>query len=122
DVSHLMSSLHRSPVAVRAPNAGVQLLEAPEPAAEVGAVLRRVKRLLVDGVHPNNILVAIRDWALYGHHFTSLAQSYGLSHLLSVQNGEPLASNPAIAALFELLDLHAGDFRRRDLFDVLRSP
>src|SRR5690606_6154365 len=30
--------------------------------------------------------------------------------------------NPAIAAFFDLLDLHASDFRRRDLFDVLHSP
>ena len=119
---HLVEALYRSSVAVRSPAGGLRLLEAPEPAAEVAAVLRRVKRLLLDGVAPNDVLVAIRDWSLYGHHFKGLAQSYGLSHLLSIQNGEPLRDSPAIGALFDLLDLHAGDFRRRDLFDVLRSP
>ena len=119
---HLTEALYRSPVAVRSPAGIVRLLEAPEPATEVAAVLRRVKRLLLEGVLPNDVLVAIRDWSLYGHHFKHMAQSYGLSHLLSIQNGEPLRDSPAIGALFDLLDLHAGDFRRRDLFDVLRSP
>jgi ATP-dependent helicase/nuclease subunit B len=119
---HLTESLYHSPVAVRSPAGGVRLLEAPEPSTEVAAVLRRVKRLLLEGVSPNEVLIAVRDWSLYAHHFKSQAQTYGLSHLLSLQNGEPLRDNPAIAALFDLLDLHTGDFRRRDLFDVLRSP
>jgi ATP-dependent helicase/nuclease subunit B len=120
-LTHLTESLYRSPVIVRPPSPGVQMLEAPEPVAEVAAVLRRTKRLLLDGVAPNDILIAIRDWSLYGHHFRSQAQSYGLAPLLSIQNGEPLRENPAIAALFDLLDLHAGDFRRRDVIDVLSS-
>ncbi|MFO7321784.1 MAG: PD-(D/E)XK nuclease family protein [Chloroflexota bacterium] len=120
---HLVDSLFRSPVAVRRSSDGaLKLIEAPEPAEEIAAIFRHVKRLLLEGVHPNEIVIAVRDWATYAPHIHSLAHTYGLAHVLAVQHGEPLRDNPAIAALFDLLDLHAIDFRRRELLDVLRSP
>ncbi|MFN8449419.1 MAG: PD-(D/E)XK nuclease family protein [Anaerolineae bacterium] len=47
-------------------------------------------------------------------------QGYGLP--LALHLGEPLARNPAVVALLDLLRLHLGGFRRRDLLDALRSP
>ncbi|MCC6801548.1 MAG: PD-(D/E)XK nuclease family protein [Anaerolineae bacterium] len=117
---HLSAQLLR-PHPVRIPVDGaVRWLEAPDPAREVGAVLRRVKRLLLDGCAPDDILIALRDWALYGGQMAAQGRSYGLP--LALHLGEPLARNPAVVALLDLLRLHLGDFRRRDLLDVLRSP
>ncbi len=36
--------------------------------------------------------------------------------------GEPLASNPAIAAILNLLELTIGGWQRRSLLDALRTP
>ncbi|HVU13484.1 MAG TPA: PD-(D/E)XK nuclease family protein, partial [Phototrophicaceae bacterium] len=98
----------------------VQWVEAPDPTREVGAVLRRVKRLLIDGSQPDDILIALRDWPLYGGALAAQGQIYGLP--LALHYGEPLARNPAIVALLDLLALHQNHFRRRDLLDTLRSP
>ncbi|NDJ62690.1 MAG: hypothetical protein GYB67_16325 [Chloroflexi bacterium] len=99
---------------------GVQFIEAPDPAAEVGAVLRRIKRRLLDGARPDDMLIAVRDWPGYSGHLSAQGRVYDLP--LALHYGEPLLENPAIAALFDLLALHETDFRRRDLLDVLRSP
>jgi ATP-dependent helicase/nuclease subunit B len=100
-------------------NGGIRLLEAPDVMAEVGAALRHAKSLILAGGKPDDILIAVRDWARYGGCFDPLARAYGLP--LSVDGGEALAENPAIYALLRLLELHRTDFRRRDLLDVLRS-
>jgi ATP-dependent helicase/nuclease subunit B len=97
------------------------LIEAPDPAQEAGAVLRRVKRMLLEGNgQPDDILIAVRDWERYASHFAALGRTYKIP--LSLHYGEPLASNPALVALLNLLALPDSGFRRRDLLDVLRSP
>ncbi len=101
-------------------NGAVQWIEAPDPTREVGAVLRRVKRLLIEGTPPDDILIALRDWPLYGGAMAAQGQIYGLP--LALHYGEPLARNPAVVALLDLLALHQNHFRRRDLLDTLRSP
>src|SRR5262249_21750444 len=98
------------------------LIEAPDVAGEAAAVLRRVKTLLLDGVRPDDVLIAVRDWPTYAPHFAAAARDPGLVSLLALQSSEPLADSPAITALIALLDLPASGFRRRDLLDVLRSP
>ncbi|MEZ4671647.1 MAG: PD-(D/E)XK nuclease family protein [Anaerolineae bacterium] len=96
------------------------LIEVPEPKQEAEAVMRRVKRLLLNGCVPDDILIAVRDWGRYGGHLASAIQQYGIPAVLHY--GEPLANNPAIIALFNLLQLSDNQFRRRDVLDVLRSP
>jgi len=96
-------------------------IEAPDPSQEAGAVLRRVKRLLLTtDCQPDDILIAVRDWPRYASHLAALARTYKIP--LSLHYGEPLTENPAVIALLNLLDLSNQDFARRDLFDVLRSP
>jgi ATP-dependent helicase/nuclease subunit B len=120
DLQHvIVHAFQRNPLQ-RASSGGIKLIEAPDPAAEVGAVLRRVKRLLLDSIPPDEILIVLRDWERYRPHFTLLRRKYGLP--LALHYGEPLAENPAVIALLNLLRLHATDFRRRDVIDVLRSP
>jgi ATP-dependent helicase/DNAse subunit B len=99
----------------------IHMIETPDIAGEVAAVLRHVKRLLLDGqTTPDDILIAVRDYATYGKYFAAQGKRYGVP--LALHYGEPLKDNPAIVALLDLLALHLGDFRRRELLDVLRSP
>ena len=98
----------------------LKLIEAPDPKIEASAVMRQVKRLLLDGTSPEEILIAVRDWALYGPHFDSAARRYGIPTVLHY--GDALANNPAVIALINLMELARYDFRRRDVLDVLRSP
>lgn len=95
------------------------LLEAPDPAQEAGALMRRVKRLLLAGAMPDDIVIAVRDWERYGAALAA-ARQYRLP--IALHYGEKLATNPAIIALLNLLELSSRDFRRRDVLDALRAP
>ena len=98
---HLSAQLLRpKPEQVTADGA-VQWIEAPDPAHEVGAVLRRVKRLLLDGCAPDDILIALRDWPLYGGQVAAQGAMYGLPLALhygeaaGAQSGNRGAARPA---------------------------
>ncbi|MBE2183609.1 MAG: exodeoxyribonuclease V subunit gamma [Anaerolineae bacterium] len=96
------------------------LIEAPEASGEVNAILRQIKRLLLDGEAPDALLIALRDWETYA---PLLRMGFKrLKMPVMFHRAQPLIQNPAVAAVFALLDLPFSDFRRRDLLDVLRSP
>jgi len=97
----------------------IKLIEMPTPAEEVMAVLRAVKQQLFDGVRPDDILIALRDWTRYEAFFESYQKLYNLPLLL--HHHPAYHKTPVIAVLIDLLEL-APDFRRRDVLDVLRSP
>ena len=97
----------------------IKLIARPDPAAEVKAVLRAIKRLLLSGARADDILVALRDWGRYASYFESGRDEYDLPLLLHDEGA--LQRAPVIAALIDLLGL-APRFRRRDLLDILRSP
>lgn len=120
DLIRLSEQILRLDVVPQTAQDGIALLEAPDPAQETALVLRRVKRLLLAGVRPDEILIALRSWERYQHHFVAYARAYGLP--LALHYGEALAQNPALTALLSLLKLKAFDFPRRELLDVLGSP
>jgi ATP-dependent helicase/nuclease subunit B len=97
----------------------IRLIEMPTPAEEVMAVLRAIKQQLFDGVRPDDILIALRDWTRYEAYFQSYQGLYNLPLLL--HHHPAYNKTPIIAVLIDLLEL-APDFRRRDLLDVFRSP
>jgi ATP-dependent helicase/nuclease subunit B len=107
-------------------NGAIQLIEAPEPLQEVAAVLREVKQSLLDGVQPDEILIALRDWPRYHNYIEMYARLYQLPLLLHY--GQPLHQNPALTVLMNILALPGKNpdlitsFRRRDVLDILRSP
>jgi len=118
---HLLDSIFQLGSARQSADNGVAFIEAPDPAREAAAVLRKVKRLLLaQACQPDDILIALRDWARYAHHFDTIGHAYGLP--LTLHRGESIAQNPAVIMLLNLINLHVSDFRRRDLLDVLRSP
>lgn len=105
---------------------GIKLIEAPDPQQETAAVLREVKSLMLSGVRADDILIALRDWQRYYTYFDIYGRQYNLPLLLHY--GEPIANNPALTVLMDVLTLSGKDpdaptaFRRRAVLDVLRSP
>lgn len=120
DLVHLTEEIFRSTPRTTARKGQVTLIEVPSTSEEVRAVLRDVKRLLLQGVSAEDITIAVRDWTRYRVHFTVYAQRYGLP--LALHFGTPLTENPAIDLLIRLLNLHMADFPQRDLLAALRSP
>lgn len=119
-LAHLLAHVFQLAPAQTGANGAVTLIEAPDPTREAAAVLRRVKRLLLNGARPNDVLIALRDWPRYAGHFAALGTAYGIP--LALHFSDTLARSPAVAALMQALDLSGSNFRRRDLLDTLRSP
>jgi ATP-dependent helicase/nuclease subunit B len=120
ELRHMADHIFRRDGVTQPASGHVVFIEAPAPAQEAAAVLRRVKRLLLAGAQPDDVVIALRDWPRYGGHFATLGQVYGVP--LALHRGESLQQNPAVMSLLNLLNLHETDFRRRNLLDVLRSP
>ena len=118
DLQQLSAAIFRHQPARRSAGA-IQLIALHDPADEVKAILRAIKRLLLNGARADDILVALRDWDRYATYFASGREAYGLPLLLHDEGA--LNRAPVIAALIDLLGL-APRFRRRDLLDVMRSP
>jgi len=119
-LQHLIDMVF-GPAEVTAPaQDALRVIEAPDVGREVSAVLRRVKRQLLDGTPPDTIAILARDLRRYSGALRETAHAYGVP--LVVRQGQPLRENPALAALLALIDLTANDFLRRDVLDVLRSP
>jgi ATP-dependent helicase/DNAse subunit B len=120
-LAHLVQDLFRSSPALTPDDGALRLIEAPDVGREVCAVLRRVKRLLLDGTSPESVaIIARRIDSRYGGALRETARAYGVP--LVVREGTRLHDNPAVAALLSLIDLHALDFPRREVLDTLRSP
>lgn len=100
-------------------NGDLVLLEAAEPSEEVAVLLRRMKRLLIEGYQPDEILVAVRNWQVYEPYFESIGKLYDLPLLL--QRSGSLMQNPLIVVLMNLLSLSLEDYPRRMLLDTMRS-
>lgn len=120
-LQHVVDHLFLHGAQPRPADGRIVFIEAPDPAQEAAAVLRRVKHLLLyEGAQPDDIVIALRDWPRYARHFATWARAYNIP--LTMHQGDTLNQNPAVMALLQLLSLHETDYRRRDLLDVLRSP
>lgn len=103
-LAHLEANLYRAaPFQIDAEGA-LELVEAPDRASEVRAALRWLKQhLLQDGLRPSEVALLARDIAPYRPFILQTAAEFGLP--IRLAGGLPLASNPAIAALLDLLRL-----------------
>lgn len=82
----------------------VHLIEAPDQVAEVRAALRWLKeRLVLDGRSPQEVALLARDVTPYRPFIVQTAKEFGLP--IRLVDGLPLARNPAVAALLDLLRL-----------------
>jgi ATP-dependent helicase/DNAse subunit B len=128
-LAHLESHLF-SGDAERVDAAGaVELIEAPDRAAEVRAGLRWLKKRLVeDGMRPGDVALLARDVAPYRPFIVQIAAEFGLP--VRLIDGLPLRANPAVAALLDLLRLMLPGSEdeaepalpRRPVIEAWRSP
>lgn len=120
DVQHLIRAIFAHDVLPVPLRDGLTLVEEPDVAGEVAAVLRRIKALLVDGTPPDSVLVALRDWALYQPYFLAYAAEFGVP--LALHYGESLAAVPVIRTVLDALQTAQNGFTRRDVLALLKSP
>jgi len=130
-LAHLEAGLFHG-AATRAGAAGaVELVEAPDRAAEVRAALRWLKVRLVedeDGMRPGDVALLARSIPPYRPFILQIAAEFGLP--VRLVGGLPLRANPAVVALLELLRLvlpRAGDdpepaLPRRPVIEAWRCP
>lgn len=120
-LAHLESALFR-PGAGRVPAGGaVACLEAHNRPAEARAALRWLKALLVrEGYRLEEVALLVRNLEPYRPYLEEVAAEFGLP--LHLAAGRPLATNPAVAALLNLLALPATGWPRRPLLDALACP
>jgi ATP-dependent helicase/nuclease subunit B len=80
---------------------GLLLIEAPGMLGEVRLVAREVKSLLLQGGSADDILLTARELVPYADLLREVFAEYGIP--LDVEGAEPLARNPAVAALLRAL-------------------
>jgi ATP-dependent helicase/DNAse subunit B len=80
---------------------GLLLIEAPGMLGEVRLVAREVKSLLLQGTPAEEILLAARELVPYADLVHEVFAEYGIP--LEVEGAEPLARDPALAALLRAL-------------------
>ncbi len=99
----------------------VTFLEAQTIAHEAREALRWIKaRILRDQLSPADCAIIAYDLSPYHPFFREAASEFGVP--LRFAGGEPLGSNPAIAAILYLLDLSVRNWARRPMLDALRAP
>jgi len=99
---HLESALFEAQPEQQPAGDQVELIEAPDREGEVRAALRWLKaRLVVDGMRPGEVALLARSTLPYRPYVLQTAAEFGLP--IQMVDGLPLGSNPAVAALMDLL-------------------
>jgi ATP-dependent helicase/nuclease subunit B len=99
----------------------IELIQAPNRAEEIRAAMRWLKaRIVRDELKPSQVALLARDIEAYRAFIEETAAEFGVPIFLRA--GANLATNPAIAALLNLLALVAQDFPRRRIIDAWRNP
>lgn len=127
-LTHLEAGLFEERAARRPNDGALTLIAAPDRAAEVRAALRWLKRQAVeDDARPHELTLVARDVAPYRPFIRQTAAEFGLP--VRFVDGLPLARNPSVAALLNLLRLSLprpgsdeAALPRRDVVEAWRSP
>jgi ATP-dependent helicase/DNAse subunit B len=122
-LAHLETSLFEPNPTPLPADGLVEFIEAQSRAAEAREALRWLKaRIVRDGVPLPEVAIVVRDVAPYRPFLEEVAAEFGMP--LRFASGTPLRTNPAIAALLNLLSLPLGslDWSPRALLDALTSP
>jgi ATP-dependent helicase/nuclease subunit B len=98
---------------------GVSLIEAPGVLGEVRLVVRRIKKLLRDGVAADDVLVVLRDVSPYADILTEGFDEYAVP--AEVEGTEPLTRNPATAVLLRAMRLPDDDWPFAGVTALLRN-
>jgi ATP-dependent helicase/nuclease subunit B len=98
---------------------GVSRIEAPGVLGEVRLVVRRIKKLLRDGVGADDVLVVLRDVSPYADILTEVFDEYAVP--VEVDGTEQLTRNPAISVLLRALRLPDDDWPFAGVTALLRN-
>lgn len=120
-VGHLASHLFDNPrEAPRSGDAtGLAVLSCVRQAGEIETVAKRVKRLLIDGTPPDDIVVAFRTLDGIADFVRTSFVAAGIP--AAVDLGPAITSTGAVRFLFALLDLERDDWAFPHLMGVLNS-
>ena len=104
-LAHLEAHVYRADRVPQMSGTGaIKLIEAPDRAAEVRAALRWLKaRIVGDNKRPDDVALLARSIAPYRPFVLQIAAEFGLP--VRLVDGLPLRTNPAVAALLDLLRL-----------------
>ena len=106
-LAHLEAGLFRSGAGQVEAESGLDLIEAPDRAAEVRAALRWLKaRLVEDGLRPGEVALLARAVRPYRPFILQTAAEFRLP--VRLVGGLPLRTNSAVVALLDLLSLVLG--------------
>jgi ATP-dependent helicase/DNAse subunit B len=128
-LAHLEAHLFGDAAQREAARDTLTLVEAPDRVAEVRAAMRWLKEQLVfGGLPPGQVALVARNLAPYRPFIVQTAAEFGLP--IRLVDGLPLRSNPAVAAVLDLLRLALpGDggqaqmaLSRRGVVEAWRSP
>ncbi len=125
-LAHLESTLFGPATSPQPSGGAIALVAAPDREGEVREALRWIKaRIVRDGLRPSDIALICRSLESYRTFVFQTAEEFGLP--VEVHAGLPLRSNPAVAALLDLVSLpHAhnneGSFPWRMTVESWRSP
>lgn len=119
-ITHLVGHFYEPNAPTVANDDAVWMIEAPDTEGEVRGVLRQIKRRLLAGERPDDMIILARDLRPYNDLLRGIGESYGVP--LMFKRGIPLAQNPAIRAIMLLLGLQSTDFARVDVLDTLQTP
>ncbi len=98
----------------------VYILEAPNRYREVKEALREMKKLLLEGIPPEEIAIISRELEGYVDLLENIALEYKLPIYISKR--KLLNDNPLIKKLLLLLSLSEEEFPRRWILEILHSP
>ena len=98
---------------------GLSLIEAPGVLGEARLVVRRIKRLLLDGAAADDVLVVLRDVSPYADVLMEVFDEYGVP--VEVEGVEPLTRNPAAALLLRAVRLPDDDWPFAGVTALLRN-
>lgn len=99
----------------------IMVVSAPDRAAEVRAVAREIKRLILREEHrPADIRLVCGSFEPYAHHLAWTFGEWGIP--LALHSTRRLSSIPLILSVVRLATLAVRRFPRRGTLDVLRSP
>jgi ATP-dependent helicase/nuclease subunit B len=120
-LAHLEKSLFESAPPKIKPDAALTFIEAQTQGLEAREALRWLKaRIMREGIPLHECAIIARDIKPYHPFLRQASLEFGMPTWFA--SGDPLVTNPAIAAILNVLELAMGGWQRRPVIDALRTP
>lgn len=97
----------------------VTFIEAETPRDEIKGIARRIKSLVRDGVAPEDIYLGFRSPDRHRSLIVETFEQFGIP--LYFSGTDSVAGQPLVQLVMSMLNILAGDFRREDVVNFLRS-